>query len=402
MVGIDKNILDTVCLKHSENLSEIIFSQIQIIELCFKYLNCFSKTEKENFKIELQKVSGRKNIKVRSVNWFLKNAESISGKRIERKIRSIDKLDNFFKVENRIEGINTEVKNEIRKRSAYFTNVIISDILGGKPNKLEELEEAFRKKFPKNGRSKVNNHINRYLSFLFDYSEFSSKDSIYDWNAYELTKELGVKTCLYCNRNYTLTVSNSGKDIIRPELDHFLPKSINPILSLSFYNLIPSCHTCNSNLKGKKDFALSTHFHPYLSDFDKEKVFFTYLPTNAKAFYGDKRGLKIKLDTSVCENLSIQISSNISLFKLDEIYNEHVDIVEGMLDIQKKTNNKNIQSIFEKILVDTDGNKYFESEKEVYELMIRNYYSSKDFSKKTMAKFERDMAKELGLIQKTI
>lgn len=34
------------------------------------------------------------------------------------------------------------------------------------------------------------------------------------------------------------------------DLDHFLPKSICPLVALSFYNFVPSCSVCNEKLKG--------------------------------------------------------------------------------------------------------------------------------------------------------
>lgn len=40
-------------------------------------------------------------------------------------------------------------------------------------------------------------------------------------------------------------------------LDHVLPKSKYPFLSLSFFNLIPSCYVCNSRLKHVKEFDSS-------------------------------------------------------------------------------------------------------------------------------------------------
>lgn len=401
MVGIDKSILNAVCLKHTDELKKIIICEIQVVNLCIKYLDRYSSEQRKSFKTDLHLLSGEENIKKRSINWFLKSQKTEKGEKTITAIRSLNKLDNFFKPENRVDGINNHVKTEIQRINRYFSDEMVSDLLSEKPTRLEQLQSDFFNQFPQSTRKTVNKHIARYLEFLFDYSEFSSKKSTFLWRAYLLTRELGINSCLYCNRNYILTVSNSGKDIIRPELDHFLPKSINPILSLSFYNLVPSCHTCNSNLKGQVDFKLNTHFHPYLSDFTNENIFFTYLPTNAKAFYGDKRGLKIKLDTSISNTLLTQITSNITLFKLDEIYNEHIDIVEGMLEIQKKANKQNIKSIFEKILVDSAGEEQFTSEEELYELMIRNYYNNKDFYKKPMAKFERDMAWEIGLLKCT-
>lgn len=57
------------------------------------------------------------------------------------------------------------------------------------------------------------------------------------YGSYKFVETLDLKTCPYCNRNYTFIVDEeSGK--LRPELDHFYPKSIYPFLAMSFYNLI--------------------------------------------------------------------------------------------------------------------------------------------------------------------
>lgn len=67
--------------------------------------------------------------------------------------------------------------------------------------------------------------------------------------AYWLQRCLGLRTCPYCNANYTIV---SAKGRFRADLEHFFPKSKYPYLSVTLYNLFPSCPTCNK-LKG--DFA---------------------------------------------------------------------------------------------------------------------------------------------------
>ncbi len=37
----------------------------------------------------------------------------------------------------------------------------------------------------------------------------------------------------------------------------------------SFYNLIPSCHNCNSNIKQDKNFTVETHVNPYFESFNE-------------------------------------------------------------------------------------------------------------------------------------
>ncbi len=71
-----------------------------------------------------------------------------------------------------------------------------------------------------------------------------------EYSAYKFVETIDLKTCPYCNRNYTFIVDEeSGK--LRPEIDHFYPKSIYPFLSMSFYNLIPSCPICNHTKSSK-------------------------------------------------------------------------------------------------------------------------------------------------------
>jgi hypothetical protein len=98
---------------------------------------------------------------------------------------------------------------------------------------------------------------------LFDYGKFSNKQTK-GWNAYGLCAESKYQVCPYCQQSAALTVyrDEDGKSF-RPTLDHFYPKGEYPFLALSLYNLVPSCYTCNSSLKGKIDFYTHQHLHPF-------------------------------------------------------------------------------------------------------------------------------------------
>lgn len=96
---------------------------------------------------------------------------------------------------------------------------------------------------------------------VFDYKYFCGKKKTI-WCAYQLCGEAKTKICVYCNQNYAFTLTSEDGDF-RPTLDHFFPKSVFPFLALSLYNLVPSCYTCNSNLKGKKNFWKEAHLHPF-------------------------------------------------------------------------------------------------------------------------------------------
>lgn len=113
---------------------------------------------------------------------------------------------------------------------------------------------------------------------VFDYHNFINKKISYD--AYELCDLSKTRTCPYCNHAYAFTkLSDDGRGF-RPTLDHFYPKDKYPHLALSLYNLVPSCSTCNSSLKGDIDFARDSHLNPL---FDEEVITFRLETSKSKS-----------------------------------------------------------------------------------------------------------------------
>lgn len=101
---------------------------------------------------------------------------------------------------------------------------------------------------------------------IFDYGRFAAKNTK-SWNAYSLCMTSNYRLCPYCQQSLAVTIYRDSKSgALRPTLDHFYPKHKYPYLALSLYNLIPSCHPCNSSLKGQKDFYKKEHLHPYEDD----------------------------------------------------------------------------------------------------------------------------------------
>ena len=110
---------------------------------------------------------------------------------------------------------------------------------------------------------------------------------------------------------------------IRPQLDHFLPKSKYPLLALSFYNLIPVCPECN---RIKRDEVLD--IHPYNDDFDANGLKFKV------GMRDESNQLVLKaLNTS---DFEIMITNgdknkNVARLGLTELYNEHKDYVAEII-----------------------------------------------------------------------
>ena len=166
----------------------------------------------------------------------------------------------------------------------------------------------------------------------FGYDNFQKGNYQEDvfWNAYELCKKLKVNVCPYCNREYTFTIGNTKEKRVRPEIDHFFPKSEYPYLSCSLYNMIPSCHICNH---GKREFGEGI-LHPYSNGFDKDIIFgakfHSVIPeksnlldaSNTQIFFKTKGCKLFDSPQNICSNC-LKARKSIKTFHLEEIYNEH-------------------------------------------------------------------------------
>lgn len=243
------------------------------------------------------------------------------------------------------------------------------------PKELEVLRRFMLMRFP--NIHLISNNLNRMLYKIF------VKDAYTLLNNHSFIAKLSTDTCSYCNRNYIYSLSKSSK--IKPELDHFYPKSLYPYFGVSFYNLIPSCQTCNGlGVKGESDPFSKKMVSPYLMIEDDYKFTFDltkldYLsPLNGKS--------------SVDVILSKQIEGNVEVFKLDELYKLHNDhVLELIIKARVNYNDKYREYL----------NKYIGinfSDAEIDRILIGNYTSLNELHKRPFSKLYRDIALELELI----
>jgi hypothetical protein len=220
---------------------------------------------------------------------------------------------------------------------------------------------------------------------IFFYSKYDK------WQAYKLANDLGVDTCVYCNRQFISVVGTDDAKASRCEFDHFYAKSKFPYLALSFYNLIPSCHVCNSNLKGSIEFDSNKNIHPYSEGFDGDAKF-TYIPTDYNGLVG---GLDFNIQFafySSDEDKNAKIRNNISTFKLEEQYSHNKDSVSELIRKQIITSGAYLDILMKQY---PDA---FQSKEELYRFAFGNYTNEKDFHKRPLSKLTHDIAEELGLI----
>ncbi len=205
---------------------------------------------------------------------------------------------------------------------------------------------------------------------------FTNGNNSANYSAYTFVEKLDVNTCPYCNRNYIFVVKK-GK--LRPEIDHFYPKTVYPYLALNYFNLIPSCQTCNKTKSDKVNFNL---INPY--DIDRTDYKLTYKPKSINFAEVERN----KYDFSSFEIDFISTNENIKIFKLKELYKQHKDIILELL-IKK--------AYYPKSYVEELKNFGF-SEDEIYRYLMCNYKKDEDLHKRPLSKLIKDISEELGLI----
>lgn len=108
---------------------------------------------------------------------------------------------------------------------------------------------------------------------LFNYNGCRGGSKFIWW-----AEQIDTNVCPYCNYE-NMFIAYCGEEAkLLLDVDHFIPKVVAPYLSLSFYNLLPSCHYCNSRYKLEKNFDIDTHIHPYVDDFHSFQRFYLSKP----------------------------------------------------------------------------------------------------------------------------
>lgn len=233
------------------------------------------------------------------------------------------------------------------------------------------------------------------LTKIFDYeSWFSGLDPTDTWGPYQLAMALNIRTCAYCNRHYTFSLTDVlGKKMGRPDFDHFIPKSTDPLLALSFFNLVPSCKECNGpSIKSNKPVSYFSHLNPYEDNSLNGLMRFSYHPRTYEASIGDDDDLEIYLKYSgdaTNTALKSKIEGNIGLFCLADIYMHHSDTVQEIIKLRHMSSDRHIE-----ILQSTyDG--FNLSREEAYRLAYGNHYLEEEFHKRPLSKLTKDIAIEM-------
>lgn len=222
------------------------------------------------------------------------------------------------------------------------------------------------------------------LVFVQMFEDYTKK------HAYRYFERLNIRTCPYCNRNYTFTLKkkDSTTDFAtRPELDHFHDKSTYPLLALSFYNLVPSCHECNHGKLGKV-----IGVNPYFKGIDSKIKIASPDDIHRIMNANELRAVKNIADFHVVfDNPSEDEKKNIKNLGLAALYNEHKDYVMEIIDKAVTYDH-----YLEEGLVD-NFQGIFHSPHEVHNFVFGKYLAMDEFEKRPLARLTNDVLEQLGI-----
>ena len=181
------------------------------------------------------------------------------------------------------------------------------------------------------------------------------------------------KECPGCNQE----INGQTKVVNTAQLDHFFPKDSYPLFAVSFYNLIPSCYSCN-HVKLNKDLKHS----PYDSSFSFDDVKFTYIPKST-----DK--IEIKIDSR-----NPDFKNGIRILGIEELYQSHIDVVNELIwkkEVYTDSYRKGLAEILNQTNLEL-------SKTEVNRFITGHYTDKEDYGNRPLSKMVTDISKEIGLV----
>lgn len=300
-------------------------------------------------------------------------------------------LNDFFKnykseILNRIQVIKN-TKSILRKGKRYRVTPYINKlllfledeenlktILLATPDKLIEFIKYFEKNFKKARFTKE--ALNNILYRVFVDYGYEKIDKL------EFVNNINLGSCPYCNRNYIFTISKNGS--IKPEIDHLYPKSLYPYLACSYFNLIPSCPTCNGF--GAKEAKDTFYLYPISNPYTIKPIDFQFSITPHNVEFIDD----VKEEKYNYNNFEIDVygnKANLEIFHLEDLYKQHKDIVLELL-IKK--------AYYPKSYI-IELSEFGFSKDEIYRYLFSNYNQDNDLHKRPLAKLIKDISQELDL-----
>lgn len=296
-----------------------------------------------------------------------------------------DGKNNVYQLSDEAKDILLPQWNTAKPNTSILRRLLISE-----PHALKKLNDALTSQL--NGIPNPSNQPStQELLKVFGYEKTFNRSKS---EAYWLSKQIDSNTCVYCNRQYAITIEegdglNDAQRLARPAFDHWFSKSDYPLMSLSLCNLIPSCTICNSSVKGATKFDLATHTHPYVHEPDHPDITFrASLTTNTPPQW------TVVIDTPTGSKEERTVKD----MRLQEIYAIHGELeVRDLMNFSRSYPSGYLKQLFEDVL---KSSKRKLNRSEVYRMLFGAEMNSVHFLDRPLSKLKHDILVEIGVLDK--
>lgn len=387
MIRINSNLADEIAQKHYLACKDDVENRI-LVSISFYQLVIDGK---KIIKKRNQSFTSVFNISPSSLVYFRDTyfSPKFRKKSKHQKETLGDLLNSMFFQGNRY---MLKITKRVAQEKIGFLNLIkleLVEILKGSP--------AYLTRYTSESSKTQQNEYKKLIEFIFQYEKLGKKSGEAfgkdrNWNSYSLTEKLKIKVCPYCNKNWINTVVDDNDDkVTNPQLDHFFPQTTFPILRLSFFNLIPSCETCNSRIKGETYLSFDKYIHPYFEEFGPE-CFFDPIPLDTASSHGVGEDFMLSLEVTEHSDKSIRAKNSFEFFQIENVYDQHGDIISEIYFKKFKYGLTRIedllsQDMFKGMSID-----------EAYRIVFSNYYNEVDFNRRPFSKLAKDTLRSLELL----
>lgn len=188
-------------------------------------------------------------------------------------------------------------------------------------------------------------------------------------------RNIGIRICPYCNRNYCDFYHYDNKQRNVAALDHFYPQKKFPLYALSLHNFVPSCHYCNSMVKKDRLYPLDS---VYVNDAVK-RTYFKVVSKSLAGLLGENDDLLIRTSKATLQD---QLKEHI--FRHEAIYENHKQEIKLWLK-RKTLHNDGYRSHLSTIL------KKNISDDELKMMLFDTAGNTDDFKTKPLSRAKKDI-----------
>lgn len=383
MISLEPNILINISNDYSRKMSKVIkerYNQETKLKssednlfTCEPYTALFDNGGTKGIDIKLVE-----DLLTKPLDYLCRNYKDINNYLLTCKLVYFSS----FQIDKQLKKNNRDVTKLERERFrknyvARFHNQWIENLITNHPYyyKNNELFGALIDDVEKK-LDKLNNLIKKMVDYDFISADFR----------HEILTNIGIEVCPYCNRQYITKYTKMAKQRSTADLDHFLPKSIFQLLSLSLYNFVPSCQICNSRFKLAKSAEI---LYPYDRGFDNDVYFEVKLDpkSTVDSITGINTVFDLDLSVNPIINNKTEIENSIELFNLREVYQSHKDYVRELL-YKKQAYTDSYQGQLKELFLDM---KLDASDINLF--LYGNNLNPVDFGKRPLSKLAHDIIK---------